>query len=160
MVLYLQPRLPYYMIPSLFVPLPTLPLTPSGKIDRKALPDPAQSAAQVEHVAPRNQVETQLAEIWSKTLSVEVTGVKQDFFSLGGHSLALMSTLAVINQHFGGNLSLQDFLENPTVEALAAKIQAAEETLLESDEAAEMLAQLGDLSPEEIQLLLEAEKGA
>src|SRR5207244_10213852 len=90
----LRDALPAPMIPTRFVRLPSLPLTPSGKVDRKALPEPGESARATDYVAPRTQVEESVAAIWSELLGVEQVGVFDDFFALGGHSL--LATQVVI----------------------------------------------------------------
>lgn len=154
---FLMRRLPYYMIPATFVPLSIMPLTVNGKVDTKSLPHPDQGIER-EHVAPRDPQETDLAAIWATALGTAELGVTEDFFSLGGHSLSLMSTLNAINAHFQSDLTIQDFFEHPTIEGLARKIRERDADLLASDEAAALLAELGDLSPDEIQALLQAEQ--
>src|SRR5204863_9819113 len=81
---FLSESLPDHMIPSLFVPIDALPLTPSGKVDRRALPDPASLDPQREadYVAPRDELEAQIAEIWAELVGVERVGVADDFFAL------------------------------------------------------------------------------
>ena len=86
---HLRTKLPDYMVPAVFVRLEALPLTPSDKIDRRALPLPDDLRPQLEtgYVAPRNPIEEQLASIWCKVLGVERVGIHDNFFDLGGHSL-------------------------------------------------------------------------
>ncbi|WP_425549134.1 AMP-binding enzyme, partial [Aquimarina addita] len=82
---YIGSRLPEYMVPGIWVELEALPLTSNGKIDKKALPDPDMSeAATASYVAPRNDIEKQLAEIWQELLGVEKVGIHDNFFELGG----------------------------------------------------------------------------
>ncbi len=86
---HLRTRLPDYMVPSTFVPLETLPLTPSGKIDRRVLPAPDDTRPQLAggYVAPRNPIEEHLASLWCEVLGIEGIGIHDNFFALGGHSL-------------------------------------------------------------------------
>src|SRR5207253_4885581 len=91
---FLRESVPAYMVPSRIVHVDALPLTPSGKIDRRSLPDPGDLERAVEYVAPRTPLEKELARIWEDLLGVERVGVNDDFFALGGHSL--LATQAVI----------------------------------------------------------------
>ncbi|HEU5133179.1 MAG TPA: amino acid adenylation domain-containing protein, partial [Pyrinomonadaceae bacterium] len=92
--LHLKERLPEYMVPSFFVALEQLPRLPNGKIDRRSLPAPSQPESTREFVAPRNKVETEVANIWSAVLRVERPGVHDNFFELGGHSLLAAQIIA------------------------------------------------------------------
>src|SRR5262249_61550107 len=85
----LKEKLPEYMLPGSFMLLPALPLTPNGKIDRKALPvpPPEERLSEVELIIPRNDVESQVAEVWREVLQLREVGVADNFFDLGGHSL-------------------------------------------------------------------------
>ena len=107
---FLRQRLPEYMIPSLFVSLPALPVTSSGKVDRRALPAPDWSVAQRdgEYVAPRTADEAQLAEIWQEVLHVEQVGVHDNFFVLGGHSLLATQVVSRIARELHVELPLRD----------------------------------------------------
>ncbi|WP_241095926.1 AMP-binding enzyme, partial [Pseudomonas viridiflava] len=82
----LRASLPDYMVPSHLVLLEQMPLTPNGKLDRKALPAPDVSLAQQDYVAPQSEMEQQLAAIWADVLKVERVGITDNFFELGGHS--------------------------------------------------------------------------
>jgi len=128
---FLQDRLPDYMVPSAFVKLEALPITPNGKIDRKALPEPDWSAREVadEYVAPRTPVEQVLANIWSKVLGVEKVGVHDDFFALGGHSLLATQLVSRIRDTFKVELPLRHIFESPTVATLAEQIEIAQRTV-------------------------------
>ena len=95
---YLQTKLPDYMVPALWVELDRIPLTSNGKIDRKALPDPALKDMATEYVAPRNETEVALAEIWQELLGVERVGIYDNFFELGGHSLLAMRAVSKIER--------------------------------------------------------------
>ena len=115
---FLKENLPGYMIPSAYVPLEAMPLTPNGKIDRRALPAPGISLAE-DPVAPRNFLEMKLAKIWEHVLSIHPVGVGDNFFDIGGHSLLAVRLLSQIQQEFGQNLPLSIFFQGPTVEHLA-----------------------------------------
>ena len=85
---YLGTRLPEYMVPDLWIELNSMPLSSSGKIDRKALPDPEDLLGETDdHIAPFGNIEIKLAEIWQEVLEVDQISVTDDFFELGGHSL-------------------------------------------------------------------------
>ncbi|TBR57179.1 non-ribosomal peptide synthetase, partial [Westiellopsis prolifica IICB1] len=120
---FLKSKLPDYMVPSAFVILESLPLTPSGKIDRRALPIPSQRTPLDTFVSPRNQLELQLVQIWSKILKLDNVGVKDNFFDLGGHSLLAPYLIAQIKQHFGKDIPLATIFQHPTIEELAIIVQ-------------------------------------
>jgi acyl carrier protein len=125
---FLLNKFPEYMVPSAFVPLKTLPLTPNGKVDHRALPAPEQTRPELEavYVAPRTQIEQQLAEIWAKLLGLEKVGIHDNFFDLGGHSLLITQLLAQARDMFKVNLSLASLFELPTVANIAEKIKIAQ----------------------------------
>ncbi|WP_442937379.1 amino acid adenylation domain-containing protein [Nostoc sp.] len=117
---FLKAKLPDYMVPNAFVMLKSMPLTPSGKVDRRALPAPdLHSSNSDKYVAPRNQVELELTQIWSRILKVDKVGVKDNFFDLGGHSLLTPYLMAQIKQQFGKNIAIASLYQNPTIEQLA-----------------------------------------
>ena len=119
---YVCDRLPAYMVPSAFIILDRLPLTPTGKIDRLSLPVPDFNHPESEFVAPRNATEGVLAEVWAELLDVQRVGVHDHFFELGGHSLLAMRLTSRVRALFSMDLSLRRFLEMPTLEALALMI--------------------------------------
>ncbi len=123
---FLGKRLPDYMIPSAFVPLADWPLTPSGKVDRAALPVPAEGrlGADQAYTAPRNPVEEALAAIWSQVLQVERVGVHDNFFELGGDSIQSIQVAAAAAQH-GYRLTTQQIFEHQTVAELAQVVDQA-----------------------------------
>jgi len=122
---FLGESLPAYMVPAKFVSLNALPLTASGKIDRRALPDPAELELVAEYVAPRTPLEEELARIWADLLGVNRVGVHDDFFALGGHSL--LATQAVIRiRNTIADIELHIIFDAPTVATLADAIVAAE----------------------------------
>mgnify|MGYP001794468810 CR=1 FL=1 len=117
----LREKLPDYMMPAAFVLLKTLPLTPNGKLDRQALPAPelTQQEREVPFVAPTTDAEKTLAQIWTKTLSVEKIGIHDNFFELGGDSILSIQIVARANQA-GLKLTPKQVFENQTIAELAA----------------------------------------
>ncbi|HAJ64533.1 MAG TPA: non-ribosomal peptide synthetase, partial [Cyanobacteria bacterium UBA8543] len=124
----LKEKLPDYMVPSTFVMLEALPLTPNGKIDRTALPAPDLVRQQPKEtfVAPHDEIELQLTQIWQKVLGVQPIGVKDNFFELGGHSLSAVRMFAEVEPIAGRNFPLATLLEAPTIEQLATVIRHKE----------------------------------
>jgi amino acid adenylation domain-containing protein/non-ribosomal peptide synthase protein (TIGR01720 family) len=121
---YLRARLPEYMVPSLFVPLSELPLTPSGKLDRRALPAPGEtSGLRREYVAPRTPAEETLATIWAKVLGKERVGIEDNFFDLGGDSIVSIQVVARANQA-GLRIAPKHIFEFPTISGLALMAHA------------------------------------
>ncbi|MEA5603820.1 amino acid adenylation domain-containing protein [Nostoc sp. UHCC 0252] len=120
---FLANKLPGYMMPYAFVVLDSLPLTQNGKVDRRALKAPSHTNDLEKFVEPRNQLELQLVQIWSKILKVDKVGVKDNFFDLGGHSLLASYLMSQIKQQFGKDIPLISLFQNPTIEQLAAIIQ-------------------------------------
>ena len=123
---FLADYLPDYMIPSAFIALEDLPLTPGGKIDRQALPKPQWSrrrSAMADHLEPpRNQIESTLAAIWESVLEVEEVGVTDSFFDLGGHSLLATRVLSRIRENLYVELSVRSVFESPTIRDLSKQI--------------------------------------
>jgi acyl carrier protein len=143
------------MVPSAFVGLDELPRTPSGKIDRLALPEPdaAASARTEDFVAPRTPMEEKVAAIWADVLNVKRVGVHDDFFALGGHSLLATQIVAQIRTDLAVDLPLHSLFTSPTVESLSAAIVE----LIGDDTDAEtmaVLAELEGMSDEEAARLL------
>src|SRR5690606_31000382 len=114
---YLAAKLPDYMVPTAFVFLDSMPLTPNGKVDRKALPAPQaqQGTEQREIIAPATATETQILQIWRDVLGVDVISVEDDFFSVGGHSLLATQVVARMRNAFGVKLPLRALFEAPTI---------------------------------------------
>ncbi len=113
---FLNARLPVYMIPSLFIPLAAMPLNANGKIDRKALPDPDINALLAErYLAPRNETETELADIWAEVLQLERIGVADNFFQVGGDSIIAIRVVSRVNEHFGAALKVAHLYEHQTI---------------------------------------------
>lgn len=122
---FLSQRLPDYMIPSAVVALEAMPLTNSGKIDRRNLPDPDWSRSSLcgEFVAPRTEMEAKLAAIWREVLNVEQVGVEDNFFDLGGSSLLALRLTSRVRNALGVDLPLAALFTSPTVAGLAAVIE-------------------------------------
>jgi thioesterase domain-containing protein/acyl carrier protein len=122
---FLGQQLPHYMIPAAYLFLAAFPLTPNGKIDRQALPSPNEATLQVatEFVAPTDDLEREIAELWSKTLKLPQVSITEDFFELGGHSLLAVKIFSEIDTNYGVNLPLAVLFENPTVQGIAARVR-------------------------------------
>ena len=123
---YVATRLAEFMVPSRIVPLAAIPLSPNGKVDRAALPDPSASrASSPDLVAPRSEIERRMAAIWQELLRRDRVGMHDDFFALGGHSLLAVMLVSRIERDFGVKVRLSSVLQNPTVGKLAAAVQDA-----------------------------------
>jgi acyl carrier protein len=122
-------HLPRHMVPLYFVRLDKLPLTTSGKVNRKVLPEPERDTAGG-YAAPRNEVEKKLAEIWSEVLGIEIqrTGIDANFFESGGHSLNAITLIGKLHKAFNVKLALKELFETPTIKGIAAAISTAEKT--------------------------------
>ncbi len=121
---YLQQSLPLYMIPSHFIYLSEMPLTPNRKVNRKALPVPVIDRDEAgEHIAPRTVTERWLVAVWEELLNTHPIGITENFFDLGGHSLLAIRMFAKIQTKFQKNLPLTILYESGTIQALAAQIE-------------------------------------
>ncbi len=152
----LKEKLPSFMIPSTFIFLETMPLTPNGKIDRKALPAPDHTRPDIAEAfaAPRTPIEEIMAIIWAQILEIEKVGIHDNFFSLGGHSLLAAQVANRVRDTFDVDLPLRLFFETPTVAAFATYV--AQSQIGEADDAtlSAALAELSQLSAEEMEALL------
>ncbi len=115
-------RLPEHMVPAALVVLDALPLTASGKLDRRALPAPHLAADEEAYAAPRTPTEERLAGIWGAVLGVERVGVRDDFFDLGGHSLLATQVASRVREAFRVELLVADLFQHLTVEELARRV--------------------------------------
>jgi amino acid adenylation domain-containing protein len=122
---HLQQRLPDYMIPSTFVVLDRLPLTASGKVDRRQLPAPGEGRPDLaeSYVAPRTPLEQEVARIWEQVLKVKKVGVHDNFFDLGGNSMAAVRLMAQVHKELGPQLPLSALFQRGTIEHLASLLQ-------------------------------------
>lgn len=121
---FAQAQLPVYMMPSFFISLERFPQTNNGKLDRQALPEPKQNDLGKEsYVAPRNEVEEKLAEIWQDVLKIKRIGVYDNFFFLGGHSLLATRLVSSIRQEFEIELPIKSLFESPTIASLSTALK-------------------------------------
>ncbi|MFT5822557.1 MAG: amino acid adenylation domain-containing protein, partial [Crocinitomix sp.] len=121
---YLKDHLPEYMIPSYFVALDKLPLNNSGKVDKKALPEPEGLALSGgnEYVAPRNEMEEKLADIWGELLERDKVGIRDDFFALGGNSILVFNLLRLARKVTKREVTIMEFYNSPTIETFTRNI--------------------------------------
>jgi len=117
---HLQAQLPDHMVPSAFVGLQTMPLTPNGKINRRGLPAPELDAARDGFAIPTDALQSQLLPLWQDVLGKKAIGIRDNFFELGGHSLLAARLMHRIGQILGKTLPLAMLFEAPTIEQLAA----------------------------------------
>jgi amino acid adenylation domain-containing protein len=123
---FLRSRLPEYTVPAFYVEMADLPLLPSGKVDRNALPEPPVGVVgEWGQIKPRNDIENQLAAIWREVLRVEEFGVTDNFFDLGGDSLLAMQVLARVRRSFRVEVSIASLFDGPSIEALGQEIEKA-----------------------------------
>jgi amino acid adenylation domain-containing protein len=132
-------NLPEYMIPAYFVQLAEIPLTPNGKVDRKALPKPDFRSGAGEYTAPRDKIEKRMMEIWSEVLKIgdDRFGIDSSFFDLGGHSLIATILVSRINKEFNVKVPMVRVFESPTIRGLAEFVKAAEKEIFASIPAVE-----------------------
>ena len=141
-------KLPAHMVPSDFVFLESLPLTPNGKVDRLALPAPDQSRAELEvaFAVPRSDIEKLLTEIWAEVLAVDRVGIHDNFFDLGGDSLAASRVLSRVLQSFKLQLPVKALFDAPTVARMAEVVNEAHRV---DDSALEQMLRLVETITEE-----------
>jgi len=147
---FLGTCLPDYMVPAAFVTLDSFPLSPTGKLDRKAFaaPDNARANLSADFVAPRSSLEQELADIWTGLLGVKQIGIYDNFFELGGHSLLLTQLATRIRDTFGVEVPMRILFDAPTIEGISISISSQ---LMESEDAdlAALLAEMGEMIPQE-----------
>ena len=126
----LTERLPEYMVPATFVPLELLPVTPTGKVDRAALPAPQEEAggSRANYVAPRNAAESMMAAIWAEVFQLDRVGIHDDFFELGGHSLLATQLVSRVLRAARVELPVHVVFDAPTVAELTGKLGLPSET--------------------------------
>jgi amino acid adenylation domain-containing protein len=153
---FLKESLPDYMVPSLFMWLDALPLTSSGKVNRRALPAPdgVRPAMETDYVAPRTPVEEDLVAMWTEVLEVDRVGVHDNFFDLGGHSLMATQLVSRVRAAYQVDLPLRRLFEAPTVAGLATLIEEGLVEQVDEEEMAALLDELEGLSDQEVEALL------
>lgn len=121
---YLKDKLPDYMIPTVFMEVEKFPLTPNGKIDRKALPAPEKdrSILDIDYVAPQSDLENILVKIWGNLLKIDQVGIDDNFFDLGGHSLLVVQMMSYLKEELNLELSITKIFQYPTIRDLAKNI--------------------------------------
>lgn len=121
---YLQDNLPDYMVPAAFVTLEEMPLTPNGKVDRRALPEPDRSRPELATtlVLAQSETERAIATVWQDVLQLDLVGVQDNFFELGGNSLGLTQVHHQLAKQFGSALSIVDLFQYPTIRGLARSL--------------------------------------
>jgi amino acid adenylation domain-containing protein len=124
----LQSTLPSYMTPQSVVLIEQWPMTPNGKVDKKALPAPDGSSMKTQYVAPAGQIQSELAVIWANLLKCEISSVSANgnFFELGGHSLLSMRLVAAVREQFGAELPVKTIFDTQTLAELALEISAVQ----------------------------------
>jgi acyl carrier protein len=159
---FLLHRLPDYMIPAKFVPSASLPRTPSGKIDRLALPAcvPASPTTTTEFVAPRSPLEQEISRLWCEVLGLERVGVNDNFFEIGGHSLIAGQLFARLRKMLKIDLPLRQLYERPTIAALAELIISLQLERGDRQRMAALFARVESMSEEKALLTLGAENAA
>jgi amino acid adenylation domain-containing protein len=154
---FLAARLPEYMVPAAFVQVAEWPLTPTGKIDRRALPEP-QRTTDLERTPPQTAVQRLIADLWREALPElgEDLAIEDSFFELGGHSLLAVRITSKVAANFQVDLPLKRLFEAPTIAGLEAAVLAAEKRPGQSEKIARVLLRMKSLSPEAKQSLLAA----
>jgi amino acid adenylation domain-containing protein len=155
---FLAKKLPEYMVPSAYASIDALPLTSSGKIDRRALPIPTQTALDLEadFVAPRNAVEEVVATIWSEVLEVEQIGAHSNFFKLGGHSLAAAQVVYRVRDLFRVEIPVRSIFEGPTVAELSQLLISSEARPGQAEKIALAYKKIMNMSHEEMERALQS----
>jgi len=131
----LKEELPDYMVPSVIALLQKIPLTPNGKVDRQALPEPETIEAKV-YVAPKTPTEEAVAKIWTEVLRREHISRDDNFFDLGGHSLLATQVVSRIREQFRIELPIRSLFESPTIRGLAEGITKSAQTFTQTQEPA------------------------
>jgi acyl carrier protein len=152
----LSEKLPDYMIPSSFVVLDAMPLTPTGKVDRSALPAPSRTRPELNtiFVAPRTLFEKELAQVWAEILTLDQVGIHDNFFDLGGHSVAATRVVSRVIRTFQVEVPLQALFAAPTVAEMAAVVTQHQAKKLGEQDLNRILAELESLSEDEATKLL------
>ncbi len=152
---FLKLKLPEYMRPSACVVLDALPVTPNGKVDRRALPAPDQSRPDLNEalIAPRTPAEKVIVDIWAEVLKLEQVGIHDNFFDLGGHSLLATQVVSRLRKALQAEIPLRALFQSPTVAGLAMEIAQAEAKTIAPQDMAHLLDDLESLSDAEAERL-------
>jgi acyl carrier protein len=144
---FLKQKLPSFMVPSVFTYVDALPRTPSGKMDRKALPTPdgINPESNETFAAPRTPDEEQMARIWAEILRVDRVGIHDNFFDLGGHSLLATQVISRVRKDFDVDLPLRSLFEAPTVAGMAATVLQKRWESINQHDLGELLSELESL---------------
>jgi len=136
---FLQDQLPHYMVPAYYVILDGIPLTSSGKIDKKMLPDPEKKDITIVYTAPRNEIEEELVEIWAEVMAADKSsiGIDTNFFELGGHSLKATILISRIHKRLNIKIPLALLFQKPTIRGITEYIGIAEEEIFQAIEPVE-----------------------
>jgi surfactin family lipopeptide synthetase C len=153
---FLKEKLPEYMVPTTYVLLEAMPLTPTGKIDRRTLSTlgPTRRELEINFVAPRTIIEKEIAGIWAEVLNLDSVAVHDNFFDLGGHSLAATRVISQVIKHFQVDLPLKSLFESPTVAEMARLITEHRAEKLSEHELQSILKDLESMSDDQAQGLL------
>lgn len=130
---YVREKVPEHMIPTYFVEMQEIPVTPVGKTDRKNLPTPTVEVSGDQMILPRNQIEKRLVQLWEDILDIHPIGVKDNYFELGGNSLLAMQMFAKIDEILGSRLPVSIIFEEDTIEKLARKIEMSSQNVGKPD---------------------------
>lgn len=152
---FLREKLPEYMVPSAFVFLDALPLTPSGKVDHQALPEPdyVRPTSTSTFEAPRNPVEEVVAGIWTETLGIEQLSIHDSFFDLGGNSILATLLISRLREAFQVEIAIRTLFEAPTVSSLVEALLGDPSKRGKIETSAELLTELAQLSDEEVETM-------
>jgi acyl carrier protein len=132
---YLKEQLPEFMVPSAILPLAKIPLTPNGKVDRQALPEP-EAVQTREFLPPKTPTEEGIAKIWQEVLRHERISADDNFFDLGGHSLLATQVVSRIREHFHTELPIRAMFDHPTIADLADAMDATDKSTPQTAEPA------------------------
>jgi acyl carrier protein len=147
--------LPDYMVPTHLLLLPQMPLSPNGKLDRKALPKPDASLLQQAYVAPVSEFEVQVAGIWAEVLKLERVGLRDNFFELGGHSLLATQVVLRVREQAGFDIPVRELFTSADLGEFCQAVQALQPDLQPvHDVLAKSLEALNRLSADELEKLI------
>jgi acyl carrier protein len=159
---FLKDRLPDHMIPTAFVTLDKLPLLSTGRVDRRALPDPGHARPELDtaYVTPRTAIERELWRIWTEVLGLGQIGVHDNFFDLGGDSLTATRVVSQVIKTFQLDLPVKSLFDSPTVAEMAIVVAQNQAKKLGEEELARLLSELESITEDEAQRLLAKESFA